>query len=385
MSFEPVDRPVAGAEAFKQSSNAALLSQAAILVAAGAKIRKIDSLDESDLRELRVPSGIRPLIKAEEVFMNPDSTRERLVRELGARHFSPNIQDHVQPETIGEIVAILETDPSPQWVAGLFEAGLRHPQELVRVAAAAAYQGFTSERQRAIAILSEGTYSAENLVRDLAAVALAQVDPENSRLSGLESKSMSAGGAQASHTALLVHGTFARNERWWQYSGDFHSCLTTLLPALPRVPAWDAPYAKADRFEWTGGYTAEKRNVAADELVQWANSHGAQGMDVIAHSYGGNVAMLATTKGLNIRELILLSCPVLPDVYFPDFARVSRVASFRVHLDMVLIVDSYSSGGLARFWDKRINENILPLWFDHSLTHSPDVWKNAKFKIPGHP
>ena len=44
--------------------------------------------------------------------------------------------------------------------------------------------------------------------------------------------------------------------------------------------------------------------------------------------------------------------------------------SFRVKLDLVILAD----GGGQKFSDPRIDENVLPLWFDHFATHDPEVW-----------
>lgn len=93
--------------------------------------------------------------------------------------------------------------------------------------------------------------------------------------------------------------------------------------------------------------------------------------------------MLATTLGLNAGELLLLSTPALPGKYFPNFAQVrGPVVSFRVRMDLVLLLDSLVSGADSKFQDPRIHENILPLWFDHSATHNPAVWSNPKYSIP---
>ena len=81
--------------------------------------------------------------------------------------------------------------------------------------------------------------------------------------------------------------------------------------------------------------------------------------------------MLATHGGLQAGTLILLSCPVHPSKYFPDFANAARVISIRVRLDLVILADR----GGQRFQDPRIEENVLPIWFDHSASRSPDVWR----------
>lgn len=108
------------------------------------------------------------------------------------------------------------------------------------------------------------------------------------------------------------------------------------------------------------------------------NTHREQGLDLFTHSHGGSLAMLASNKGLQIGKLILLSCPVHASDYLPDFNSVRRVVSVRVKLDLVILADR----GGQRFKHPRIEENVLPIWFDHTATHNPDVWKNSTYQIP---
>jgi hypothetical protein len=82
--------------------------------------------------------------------------------------------------------------------------------------------------------------------------------------------------------------------------------------------------------------------------------------------------MLATNRGLQVEKLVLLSCPVHPAKYMPDFSRAPDVVSIRVRADLVILID----GGEQRFRDPRIRENVLSIWFDHSATHEPDVWRD---------
>jgi hypothetical protein len=82
--------------------------------------------------------------------------------------------------------------------------------------------------------------------------------------------------------------------------------------------------------------------------------------------------MLASHQpGLNMGELVLLSCPVHVDKYMPNFTSVRKVVSIRVHLDLVILADR----GGQRFRHPQIEENILPVWFEHSATHEPAVWE----------
>jgi hypothetical protein len=81
--------------------------------------------------------------------------------------------------------------------------------------------------------------------------------------------------------------------------------------------------------------------------------------------------MLASQQGLEIGKLIFLSCPVHRHKYAPDFDQVQDVVSIRVRLDLVILAD----GGGQRFRDARIREAVLPLWFNHSASHDPEVWR----------
>jgi len=62
-----------------------------------------------------------------------------------------------------------------------------------------------------------------NVTGDLAATALARIAPEHPRLLELTKPNPPVAGSEPSHTSLLVHGTFAKVNTWWQPSGDFHS------------------------------------------------------------------------------------------------------------------------------------------------------------------
>ncbi len=132
------------------------------------------------------------------------------------------------------------------------------------------------------------------------------------------------------------------------------------------------------RFAWSGGYSDAARALGADDLLTWVNRYNEQGLDLFTHSHGGSLAMLASNKGLQIGELVLLSCPVHIPKYQPDFNQVKKVVSIRVRLDLVILADR----GGQRFKHPKIEENVLPIWFDHGATHKPEVWKNNTYKIP---
>ncbi|NWF81112.1 MAG: hypothetical protein HXY37_13880 [Chloroflexi bacterium] len=80
--------------------------------------------------------------------------------------------------------------------------------------------------------------------------------------------------------------------------------------------------------------------------------------------------MLASQNGAHLDTLALLSCPVHYYKYKPDFSRIVKTVSIRVHLDLAILVD----GGGQRFKDPAIQENVLPIWFDHGAVLAPQTW-----------
>jgi pimeloyl-ACP methyl ester carboxylesterase len=106
------------------------------------------------------------------------------------------------------------------------------------------------------------------------------------------------------------------------------------------------------------------------ELKKWINKHELQGLDLLAHSHGGSVAMEATRHEIRVGDLVLLSCPAHESKYLPDFTMVTKVWHVRVRFDLVVLLD----GGGFKFHDPQITDVRLPLWFDHGASHDPGVW-----------
>ena len=129
-------------------------------------------------------------------------------------------------------------------------------------------------------------------------------------------------------------------------------------------------YSGPDRFAWSGGSSDAARLLGGQTLKGWVNEHQADGVTVVAHHHGGSVAMLASQAGIRMQQLVLLSCPVWVPKYRPNFATVGRVIALHVRLDPVILAD----GGGQRFTHPQIDEQVLPVWFDHAATHDPGVW-----------
>lgn len=381
--------PIALPEAFTDDSPDGYQSQAAFLLFLGVLdhrekktgegfvTKKIPlpwddlGLDE-DYRTLGIPEQILDLQKASARRTGLSGLK---IPQMGIASDSAKLDEWlgrpgVIQEGIGELqqqLAItLFEEPNFRNVARLTAVSVHHHSPLVRVAAASTcFDVMKKNDFRKIAgpVLIEGTYSDDDLVRNVAATALARIAPDHPRIIELTAQRTSSDEDQPSNTSLMVHGTWARNNSWWQPSGDFHSYILNSVD--------NSLYSGADRFEWSGGWSDNARSLGAFDLADWITQKGWHAPDLFTHSHGGSIAMLANRdRAIDIGLLVLLSCPVHKNKYWPDFNRTRKVVSVRVHMDLVILAD----GGGQNFQDPRIHENVLPLWFDHSTTHDPDTW-----------
>jgi hypothetical protein len=326
---------------------------------------------EDDYLELGIPERIRALQEIAVTQYGLSFLSDMLARDgIEARGWLG--QPGEEMPDIGTLQAHLASRlfESPDYlnVAKLVAVSLHHVALLVRVAAAStSFDVLLDAGRLAGPVLLEGTYSEDSLVRDLAATALARVAPGHPRIVELTLQGVIVGESRPSNTSLIVHGTWARTETWWQPGGDFHDYLLNSVDGTL--------YAGSDRYEWSGGYSDQARAIAALELVDWTMQMNWYQPDLFTHSHGGNVAMLAN-RALDIGRLVMLSCPVHKKDYWPVFGRVQKVVSIRVHMDLVILADR----GGQRFRDPNIEENVLPLWFDHSKSHDDATW--TKYNVP---
>lgn len=121
--------------------------------------------------------------------------------------------------------------------------------------------------------------------------------------------------APVANLLLVIHGTFAAGQSWWRWPSPFTQHLDALTGG--------AVYKGADAFAWSGGNSDADRETAASDLVVWVQTHPANDLTIVAHSHGGNVAMLATrlATAVAISRLILLGTPIRTD-YTPDVRRI---------------------------------------------------------------
>ncbi len=270
-----------------------------------------------------------------------------------------------QHDLAGRVFARQEPDTAAELVL----AELASDHEAVRIAAAAAAVLMDAHSPEVERILSAGATSGDPAIEPLARQALAMANPSHDLTKEWEAEGPGAPPGPPRGTSLLIHGTFARRQPWWQPGGDYHTYFGHEVR--------NDLYGGTDRYDWTGAYSHPARDLAARELVAWLEARRGPSSHppiLVAHSHGGTAAFLATHYGLEIDLLVLLSVPAHPARWLPDFSRVRRIVSFRVRNDWVILAD----GGRQRFSDPRIEEHILPMSFDHSATHYPDVWREHR-------
>jgi hypothetical protein len=267
------------------------------------------------------------------------------------------------------------------------QAGLYHPDEVVRVSAAASLSRLSVPHPDGmIDVLEDGCFSETETVVALAADALAVVQPEHPLLDWLARESDDDDPEGTAHTSITIHGTWARWKRhgppparwvkekwrrirgrpsdpplWWQPGGDFHNyARSTCAPDL---------YNEDDYFRWGGGHRKRQHRQGAQDLVAWCAVHKTSRLrDVYAHSHGGTVAFRAGNLGQEMTLLVLLSVPRFDDLTCLGTC-VGRTISIRAHFDLVLVADL-----APRLHPDPVRELNVRAWFSHGVSHDPDFW-----------
>ncbi len=162
--------------------------------------------------------------------------------------------------------------------------------------------------------------------------------------------------------AVVIHGTWARDGKWWRPGGDFHSYLLDDLGV-------DYLYKEDEPFIWSGRNRGSARHNAAQAFGDWVAQFDPEKLEVYAHSHGANVAMLATRSGQPIDRLVMMSPPVRED-YFANWDNVGSAYNIQAQFDPVV--------GIARGDQSFDLPNVKEIELDcdgHSSSHEPDVWE----------
>ena len=365
-SYEPVDPREAFTVAARpdaEGTQSAAASQAAFLLWARAGVLGVGDeaglwSEESKEAGFELPD-LQPLqrsrrLKVEEATYPLGVSAEELAAEERPR---------LEAE-MAKTVRDLYDAPSTEKAAALFEASMRSEHPLVAVAAAAGARETTRLRKTSRRILEDGTESTDQLVAGVAREVLRQIDPQNEHLQphvgGRTSQELRD---VSSHTAVVTHGTWARDGAWYQPGGDFYVGLSQNRPDL---------HLHNQSFQWSGGYSHGARRLGAIDLEQWLVGQQLATPDFFSHSHGGTVAHLATGRGVTFDRLVLMSWPVHQQ-WFPDFSKVNRIVDVRVRADLVILADR----GGQRFRTNQFNvEEHRHGWFNHFSTHESDYWND---------
>jgi hypothetical protein len=360
--------PVPGPEAFAEDSRDARLSQAAIVLSAGAAV-------SGDLQRVAEPEALALPPELARAASDRPVPLEDAVRRLGidldTHRGQPDLR--LPATTSAELTRDLIDRPTAVTAAALVEANLHSGSRLVRTSAAVAALDTTGPRDDVVARREEGARAPDELTRDLARVGLARVNPQHPALRRVTGREAALPRSpRQSRTAVVTHGTFAARTQWWRPGGAFYEYLDRLAPPL---------HLHDPSFGWSGIYSDGARQLAATHLVAWTAGYGLQAPDFFAHSHGATVANLATVRGQQFDRLVLLSWPVHQE-WFPDFTKVRRILDVRVRMDLVIIADR---GGQTFRPPPRYRGKVTSLvngWFDHSDTNDPAYWE--RYDLPAH-
>jgi hypothetical protein len=352
-------------------------SQAALLLAVRAGVMGHTPTTER-IRGFKLPN-VRAL-KSERRIKVADACHH-----LGVSH--RELQQEASPAIESEMSRVVHEvyeKPSVEAAAALFEGALASPHPLVAVAAAAGARETTRLRPRIRKTLEDAAKSRDALVSRLALAAISHIGPmEDIAARKVVRRPVSRKRRRKSETAVITHGTFAANGKWYKPGGDFYEALKKNRPDLhvhdrsfrnrPDLHVHDRS------FRWTGAYSDRARQADARLLKKWLADQGLapkRGQstfsppDFFAHSHGGTVAHLATQQGVEFERLVLMGWPAHKR-WFPDFRKVQRIIDVRVKLDLVIMLDF----GRQRFRSRKFKiETHRNGWFDHSSTHESAYW-----------
>lgn len=377
-AYPVVTEPVTLLEAFTaEPDSRAVQSQAAFLLVVANLLRgptresciKLPHKDMAPPEDLAV-LGVSSTIYRLETAWPKRYPLSELQEELSRRGFASagGMGERSAPPLAGELRALtaeLLAKPERRAAALLAVHSLQHADPLVRVAAATAVAEVVKHgRELASERLRPDARSGDPLVRLLAATCLARIAPRDPWLEQLAWAGLGPSGRDPIRSSTIVHGTWAARGDWWRPQGGFHRYL--LADVAPDL------YAGGDPFGWSGAWRSSARRKAAKHLAAWAAAHQAPCLNLFAHSHGANLAMLATRRGLVIGRLVLLSCPVHWTKYQPKPGSIAGALSIRTRLDLVILGDA---GGQRFPKASGIREHVLPIWFNHSVSHDPEVWK----------
>lgn len=245
-------------------------------------------------------------------------------RDAAAQLFQPDAAEHNVPRRNS--------------AARLIAASLLDEDPLVQVAAAAAALRVDKRNPLAEEILADAARAESDEIAELSRAILTNDRGTETRVIEIE---YPAGAPDPAADSTVVHGTWARWGRWWQPDGDLYRYLRdeeALFPHLYRGP---------EPFKWSGYFAFRvlakpkkdwNRQQAADSLAWWTHRKLKPHPDLIGHSYGGSLSMMATQAEKKVRGMVLLS-PAVHKTCLPDPANYEQILHVTMKADLVLLAD----------------------------------------------
>lgn len=170
----------------------------------------------------------------------------------------------------------------------------------------------------------------------------------------------------------IIHGTFARDSKWYQPGGVFFETLKKNLPENALLKS----------FTWSGKNKDEERTGAAHQLITdiATYDHPDDEINIIAHSHGCNVAIrasqeLAKHESLyKINRLITLAPPICRSNYGPEMDYINTLYNFFSFGDRIQPVFQI----FQRTYDQHPHIFNIEITLnnqhpEHSLMHDPCV------------
>ena len=241
-------KPFQGVAAFAHIGEDTTPSQAAVPLSLGAQLRGGHAPLQARAAALRRKGYVA--VEPEQAFPVPrlrgvdgpipfDESRARLKRLHG---YTPRARRVAAADEGRYAVAYrdcaqhLFDKPVAANAADLFALCLDHPRALARIAAAIASLPLTSRPEENLKALVQGVQSDDELERELAATGLARYAPVHPALRRFARVKPARRVSKPPETLMLVHGTFAPDQPWYQPGGDFHTFVAGLRNDLYDLP-----------------------------------------------------------------------------------------------------------------------------------------------------
>lgn len=395
-------------EAFESNSVEAHRTRGAFLLVLGALLRREYEPLWEDIYRFRDEGdefpGLDPLEYVEELNIteHDDILRSILEQHSLKADFALITQDQGYAELFDKILTEnamrLLKEPAPVHAVSLISIASIHPDPLIRCCANVSlcdvlklkHTGTALRELFLLQFYESDDDDNQADVRNIARSALSFLPMGNSPPPQQNAP------ADNRWDSTLIHGTLFGapgfifpSPQWWETGGDFHN----YIKSNPSPDLYDGN----SPFMWGGGYSDLARNYGAEQLYDWLQHHLQSDSTIYAHSHGANLAMKTTHLSagqyfqggeLEIENLVLLSCPIHWDLFYPNPNAVAHLYDVRVKHDWVIYADRlmgriFRSSYAQQQIPPSVNLNgppkihrylITTELFSHDASHDPKIW-----------